>query len=49
MDKETLSLLDEELTRLLIKSSMVEPSDKPTLICSVWTKKSYNLDNFERR
>ncbi|MBA0773019.1 hypothetical protein Gotri_008324 [Gossypium trilobum] len=23
---------------------MVEPNDKPTLICTIWTKKSYNPD-----
>lgn len=26
---------------------MVEPNDKPTLICTIWTKKSYNPDSFK--
>ncbi|MFQ6628760.1 hypothetical protein Gotur_007606 [Gossypium turneri] len=26
---------------------MVEPNGKPSLICSVWTKKSYNQDSFK--
>lgn len=36
----------EELIQLSVKSSVVNPPDKPTLVCSVWTKKSYNLDSF---
>lgn len=41
-----VSLLDEELMQLLIKSSRVILSKNPTLVCSIWTKKSYNLDSF---
>ncbi|MBA0773021.1 hypothetical protein Gotri_008324, partial [Gossypium trilobum] len=41
-----VSLLADELIQLLVKSSMVEPNDKPTLICTIWTKKSYNPDSF---
>ncbi|MBA0633718.1 hypothetical protein Godav_025597 [Gossypium davidsonii] len=26
---------------------MVEPNGKPSMICSVWTKKSYNQDSFK--
>ncbi|MBA0635860.1 hypothetical protein Godav_029537 [Gossypium davidsonii] len=26
---------------------MVEPNSKPSLICYVWTKKSYNQDSFK--
>ncbi|MBA0786935.1 hypothetical protein Gotri_025666 [Gossypium trilobum] len=26
---------------------MVEPNEKPTLICTIWTEKSYNLDSFK--
>ncbi|MBA0610542.1 hypothetical protein Godav_011369 [Gossypium davidsonii] len=26
---------------------MVEANGKPSLICSVWTKKSYNQDSFK--
>ncbi|KAK5775115.1 hypothetical protein PVK06_042983 [Gossypium arboreum] len=43
---DEISFLAEELIQLLVKSSMVEPNDKPTLICTIWTKKSYNPDSF---
>ncbi|KAK5803401.1 hypothetical protein PVK06_031046 [Gossypium arboreum] len=43
---DEISLLVEELIQLSVKSSMVVPSEKPTLICTIWTKKSYNLDSF---
>ncbi|MBA0881534.1 hypothetical protein Goshw_025530 [Gossypium schwendimanii] len=42
-----ISLLAEELIQLSVKSLMVEPNDKPSLVCSVWTKKSYNQDSFK--
>ncbi|PPD95913.1 hypothetical protein GOBAR_DD07058 [Gossypium barbadense] len=45
--RDEVSLLAEELIQLSVKSSMVEPNDKPTLICTIWTKKSYNLDSFK--
>ncbi|MFQ6654082.1 hypothetical protein Gotur_025197, partial [Gossypium turneri] len=44
---DEISLLVEELIQLSVKSSMVEPTGKPSLICSVWTKKSYNQDSFK--
>ncbi|KAA3453235.1 reverse transcriptase [Gossypium australe] len=43
---EEISLLAEELIQLSIKKSLVESTVKPTLICSVWTKKSFNTENF---
>lgn len=43
---DEVSLLAEELIQLSVKSSMVQPKDKPTLICTVWTEKSYNPDSF---
>lgn len=46
MTREEIFLLGEELIQLSVKSSSVVPSKKPTLICSVWTKKSYNPDSF---
>lgn len=46
MDNDSISLLEEEFTKLSIKSSLVQSLDKPTLICLVWTKKSYNPDSF---
>lgn len=46
MESDEISLLDEELLQLSVKSSLVAPSESPTLICSVWTGKSYNLDSF---
>ncbi|MFQ6668323.1 hypothetical protein Gotur_034011 [Gossypium turneri] len=44
---DKVSLLAEELIQLPVKSSMVEPNDKPTPICTIWTKKSYNPDSFK--
>lgn len=41
-----VSLLAEDLIQLSIKSSAVEPSGKPTLICTLCTKKHYNPDSF---
>ncbi|MBA0813635.1 hypothetical protein Gohar_027466 [Gossypium harknessii] len=41
-----MSLLAEELVMLLVKGSRVVPSSKPTLICTVWTKKLYNPESF---
>ncbi|MFQ6652781.1 hypothetical protein Gotur_024482, partial [Gossypium turneri] len=44
---DEISLLVEELTQLSVKSSMVEPNGKPSLIYSIWTNKSYNHDSFK--
>ncbi|KAA3462317.1 hypothetical protein EPI10_028810 [Gossypium australe] len=44
---EEITLLAEELVQLSIKRSIVVPSEKPTLICSVWTKKYFNPDSFK--
>ncbi|MFQ6644988.1 hypothetical protein Gotur_020351 [Gossypium turneri] len=44
---DEIFLLVEELIQLSVKSSMVEPNGKPSLICSIWTKKSYNQDSFK--
>ncbi|KAH1082869.1 hypothetical protein J1N35_022630 [Gossypium stocksii] len=43
---DKISLLAEELVQLSVKSSMVEPSEKPTLLCTIWAKKTYNPDSF---
>lgn len=39
MEKDKILLLGEELVKLSVKSSMVVPLKKATLVCSVWTKK----------
>ncbi|MBA0670335.1 hypothetical protein Goklo_024002 [Gossypium klotzschianum] len=44
---DEISLLAKELIQLSVKASMVEPSEKPTLICTIWTEKSYNPDSFK--
>ncbi|MBA0563622.1 hypothetical protein Golob_008594, partial [Gossypium lobatum] len=44
---DDIALLTEELIQLSVKSSMVEPSNNFSLICSVWTKKPYNQDSFK--
>ncbi|KAA3479287.1 reverse transcriptase [Gossypium australe] len=46
LKEEAVSLLAEELIQLSVKSSVVDPCDKPALICTVWTQKSYNPDSF---
>lgn len=46
MEKDEVSLLGEELVHLTIKSSLIEPKGKHTLLCSVWTKKFFNPDSF---
>lgn len=45
-ERDQIALLEEEI-QLSVKSSVVNPPDKPTLVCMVWTKKSYNLDIFK--
>lgn len=35
MGRDAISLLEEELVQLTIKSSRMEPSEKSTLICIV--------------
>ncbi|KAA3472331.1 reverse transcriptase [Gossypium australe] len=44
---EEISLLAEELIQLSIKRSMVVPNEKLTLICSVWTKKTFNPESMK--
>ncbi|KAA3454199.1 reverse transcriptase [Gossypium australe] len=44
-ESSEISLLADELIQLSIKKSLVVPSHKPTLICSVWTKKHFNTEN----
>ncbi|MBA0581089.1 hypothetical protein Gorai_023280, partial [Gossypium raimondii] len=44
--RDEISLLEEELVQLTLKSSQVVPNENPTLICSFWTQKSYNPDSF---
>ncbi|MFQ6655473.1 hypothetical protein Gotur_026010 [Gossypium turneri] len=46
---DKVSLLAEELIQLSVKSSMVEPNDKPTLIYTIWIEKSYNPDSFRAK
>ncbi|PPS16710.1 hypothetical protein GOBAR_AA03864 [Gossypium barbadense] len=48
MDEEKeLALLKEELIQLSVKNSSVRPSKSPTLLCTVWIKKSYNPDSLK--
>lgn len=44
-DRKEIAFLEEELIHLSVKSSVVDPSEKPTLICSVWKRKNYNPDS----
>lgn len=45
MEGNEISLLEEEMIRLSVRSSLVVPDEKPTLVCSVWTRKYYNPDS----
>ncbi|KAK5820527.1 hypothetical protein PVK06_025574 [Gossypium arboreum] len=44
-ERSEVALLEEELIKLTVKSSLVIPSKSPMLICSEWTKKTYNPDS----
>ncbi|PPD82268.1 hypothetical protein GOBAR_DD20794 [Gossypium barbadense] len=44
--RDEISPLAEELVQSSVKGSMVVPSSKPTLICTVWTEKLYNTYKF---
>lgn len=46
MEDDSIYLLEEELLQLYVKSSGVVPPGKPSILCSVWTKKNFNLDSF---
>ncbi|KAA3456108.1 reverse transcriptase [Gossypium australe] len=46
LEEEEVSLLAEEIINLSMKSAAITPGDKPMLICTVWTKKSFNPDSF---
>lgn len=45
-EKDDISLLEEELLQLSVRSSMVVFPGKLTLLFSVWSRKSYNPDSF---
>ncbi|MBA0552331.1 hypothetical protein Golob_023153 [Gossypium lobatum] len=45
--RDEISLLAEELIQLSVKESMVVPSEKLTLICTIWTEKFYNPESFK--
>ncbi|KAH1073820.1 hypothetical protein J1N35_026148 [Gossypium stocksii] len=44
--RDEISLLADELIQLSVKGSTTVPSVKPTLICTIWTVKSYNPESF---
>ncbi|KAK8344733.1 hypothetical protein V6Z12_A07G098900 [Gossypium hirsutum] len=46
---DEISLLADELIQLSVKCSLVVSNEKPTLICSIWTKKAYNPESFKAR
>lgn len=47
IEKKEVSLLEEELVHLSVKSSLIDPKDSPTLVCTVWSKKLYNPESFK--
>lgn len=44
--RDVISLLEEDLVLLSVKSSLVDPLDKLMLVWFVWMRKSYNADSF---
>lgn len=40
-----ISLLEEELIQLSVKNSLVSLGDGPSLVCTVWTRKTFNPDS----
>ncbi|MBA0722472.1 hypothetical protein Golax_003149 [Gossypium laxum] len=46
MSRDDIYLLEEELVHLTVKSSLVVPNGKSTLLRMAWTTKFYNLDSF---
>lgn len=46
MARDEISLLEEDLMQLSVKSSLVTTTDKATLLCSIWSKKAYNPNSF---
>ncbi|KAH1066732.1 hypothetical protein J1N35_031719 [Gossypium stocksii] len=46
MAGEEISLLADELIQLTMKSSLVTPRSRFSLLCSLWTRKTYNPDEF---
>ncbi|MBA0694392.1 hypothetical protein Goari_004694, partial [Gossypium aridum] len=44
--RDEISLLTEELIQLSVNGSKVVLIEKPTLICTIWTEKLYNLESF---
>lgn len=47
MAEDEISLLEEELVKLTVKSSMIDPKGKASLISSVWTKRNFNSESFK--
>lgn len=45
-DGSDMALLEEELLQLSLSSLKVVPPNKPSFVCSVWWKKTYNVDSF---
>ncbi|MBA0571113.1 hypothetical protein Golob_004704, partial [Gossypium lobatum] len=46
MAGDDISLLEEESVHLTVKSSLVVPNGKLTLLGTVWTMKTYSSDRF---
>lgn len=47
MEGDEISLLEEELVQLTVKTSLVVPNANPTLLYTVWMRKSYNPNSFQ--
>lgn len=45
-EDDEISLLEEDLKKLTVRSARIVPKDTPSLLCSVWTRKIFNPDSF---
>lgn len=46
MESDDISLLEEKMIQILVRSSLLVLESCPSLIYSVWTKKNCNPDSF---
>lgn len=47
MEEGEVALLEEEMVKLSVRSSKISPRVKPTLLCYVWSCKTYNSNSFQ--
>lgn len=45
MDGDEIQLLEAELVKLTVRSSKILSDKNPTLLCTVWTRKTFNPES----